>query len=49
MPDAAVAAGAVDVVLDVRDIGPALLKLVRGGGLPQRAAGDTSTNRSPGG
>lgn len=46
MPDAAVEAGAVDVVLDVHDIGPALLDLVRGGGLPHRGAGGTSSDRS---
>jgi signal transduction histidine kinase/chemotaxis response regulator CheB len=39
MPQAAVDSGAVDLVLDLQDIGPVLLDLVRGGELP-RGHGD---------
>ena len=39
MPLAAIEAGAVDLVLDLSDIGPVLLDVVRGGELP-RALGD---------
>ncbi|MCY1139421.1 ATP-binding protein [Actinoplanes sp. Pm04-4] len=46
MPRAAVDSGAVDLVLDLRDIGPVLMDVLRGGELPGRRDDRTTAERT---